>query len=394
MGAAAPLVQGSSGKMEVASEKINSAIRADFANRAAFFDRNPLIAEAMVDADVILVLRQGQIVKLNAMDQMRMGPEYPDQLINAKGKLLTLNSKELIDLGVADLRLFPTKLAEITEQEEQLQRWPFSKELLAEHPFFRDIPQATVVAYQMDWRTKFFTFLASPLISSLLFLGLIIGFYIELNTPGFGVAGGIAVTCLCLIILSSFALQAAPWLELIILLVGITLILIEIFFIPGFGFTGILGIILASGGLFGLLLPSLKDVHFELDTATLNAAGIYFFKRLAWLCGTLVVAVLIIALLWRVVMPKFGLFKRLVLKGEQEARLGYVAGADPAHLPKIGALGEVIAPLRPAGKVMIDDTLYDAISRGNFIDAGQKIEVVNIEGSKIVVDFAEKQALP
>ena len=85
MGAAEPLTMEGQ-KMEVASEKVNSALRADFANRASFFGRNPHIAEAMVDKDIILVLREGAIVRLDSDDQIHKG-DHPDQVISPKGKL-------------------------------------------------------------------------------------------------------------------------------------------------------------------------------------------------------------------------------------------------------------------------------------------------------------------
>ncbi len=180
MGAAQPVTQAGA----ATSEKVNSAIRTDFANRAAFYDRNPLLAEAMVDADMILVVRDDEIVQLQKEDQIIEGEE----VITNKGKLLTLNASELVQFGVADVRLEPEKLVPITTEEKAEGIWPAEKELLFTHPFFKKIPQSKILAYKMDWKTKFFSILGSPLVSSLLFLGLMLCVYIEFNTPGFGVA--------------------------------------------------------------------------------------------------------------------------------------------------------------------------------------------------------------
>ena len=90
MGAAEPVIAGG-GKMETASEKVNSALRSDFASRARFFDRNPLIAEAMVDKDLILVWRHGKVMKLDNENQIRLTGAEPDKIISPKGKLLTLD---------------------------------------------------------------------------------------------------------------------------------------------------------------------------------------------------------------------------------------------------------------------------------------------------------------
>lgn len=385
MGAAEPLtVEG--GEMKVASEKVNSALRADFANRANFFGRNPYIAEAMVDKDVILVLRHGKIIKLDNEDQIKKtGPE-PDVLIKAKGKLLTLTAEQLISDGVADILLLPSKLEPMTAKEQESGKWPANKNLLFTYPFFAKIPQATIDVFQMDWKTKFFVLLANPIVASLLFLGMLIGFYVEFSTGGFGLAGTVGVTCLFLIILSSFALEIANWLELILLLTGLIIILVELFVLPTFGLLGFIGIIFFIVGLFGMMLPGAGSVSYEFDTNTLNAAGQAFFERLAWLCGTLVLGFVIIAFLARFITPKLAGFSRFVLTGHEQE--GYIAGEKPETLPQPGAKGEVLSTLRPAGKIIIDDKVYDAISYGAFIEKGMPIVVERLEGSVIVVNNA------
>ncbi len=387
MGAAEPVYAGAEGKMETASEKVNSALRADFANRARFFDRNPLIAEAMVDKDMILVLRHGEVMQLENENQMRLTGPDPDIVMTTKGKLLTLNAEQMIDDGVADLLLPPNKLDKITAEEKNIGQWPASKMLLFQSSFFSSIPQVTIQAYKMDWKTQFFVFLATPLVSSLLFMGLIVGVYIEMNHPGLSLPGFIAGTCLLLMILSSFSLELANWLELIMLLTGLVLILAELFVLPTFGLLGVLGIILFFAGLFGMLLPSLSSVKFEYDTQTLNAAGQYFIERLAWLCGSLILSVIIIAILARYVFPSFPIFNRFVLVGhEQEASRGFVAGDNPADLPQPGTRAEVFATLRPAGKIITQDRIYDAVSTGDFINAGEQVIIVRLEGSVIFVN--------
>ena len=394
MGAAEPITM-EEGKMQAASEKINSALRADFANRARFFDRNPLIAEAMVDKDIILVLRHGQIVKLDNETQIRAGDVDPDLIISPKGKLLTLNAQELVDYGVADSMLLPMKLDSITPEENDAGKWPANKSLLMHQPFFKDIPQATIDSYRMDWKTQFFALLASPVVSSILFLGLILSVYMEMNTPGFGLAATVGVICLFLIILSSFALQAFNWLELIFLVTGIVIIVLELFVLPTFGLLGIIGVLLFFAGLFGLMIPGIGSVNFDFDTSTFNAAGEFFLQRLAWLCATLFAGIVIIGLLARYIAPKMSLFNRFVLTGsEQDASAGYTAvGEDGAKIPPRGSKGIVAATLRPAGKVIINDNLYDAISEGGFIEKGTPIIVVQVEGNKIIVNVEDVESL-
>ena len=111
-----------------------------------------------------------------------------------------------MEYGVADILLLPAKLPPITEEEQAQGKWPADKSLLFTYPFFQKYAKEIVIdEYLPDWKERFFALLSHPIVSSLLFLGLVLGFYLELSTPGFGAAGTLAVTCLFLIILSSFA---------------------------------------------------------------------------------------------------------------------------------------------------------------------------------------------
>lgn len=385
MGAAEPITQDSSGGTQTASEKVNSAIRTDFANRAMFFGRNPAIAEAMVDKDLILVLRHGKIIKLDNENQIRTSSPDPDILISPKGKLLTLNAEELMNYGVADILLLPKQLPLITNEERESGHWMFKKELLHEYPFFSAIPEAEIDEYKMDWKTRFFSFLANPVVQSALFLGLLLGFYLEMNTPGFGLPGGIALTSLALIVLSSFSQELASWFELILLVIGLGIILVELFILPTFGFLGFIGVAFFLFGLFSLMLPGIGAVNFDYDTKTFNAAGEAFLSRLTWLSATLILGLGIIYFLARYFMPSFGGFQKFVLKGhEQYASQGYVAG--PTNLPSAGERGKALTQLRPAGKILINGVIYDALSSGKYIAIDANIRVTRIEGSSVFVN--------
>lgn len=387
MGAAEPVLASQEGKMEAASEKINSALRADFANRAIFFGRNPYIAEAMVDKDVILVMRKGKIIKLNNESQIKTEEPDADLVISPKGKLLTLNAEQLIEFGVADLLVLPESLVPVTAEEEAMGRWPASKTLLFQSPFFKNIPNSFIMAYSADWKTRFFMILANPIVSSILFLGLLIGFYVEISSPGFGVAGTVGVLSLFFIILSSFAQETAGWLELIFMGVGLLVLVVDFTLLPTFGLLGTVGVLFFLAGLFGLMLPGIESASFDFDTKTFNAAGEFVLNRLVWLCITLLIGAIIIALLTRYLMPRFSAFKRFVLSGnEQDAARGFVAGENPRDLPSVGAKGIVMGMLRPSGKVMINDQIYDAISNGSFIGEKTAVVVVGLEGSTIVVE--------
>lgn len=387
MGAAEPVLQGAEGNTVTASEKVNSALRADFSNRARFFDRNPLLAEAMVDNDMILVFRHGKIVKLERQEDIRLKGSHPDRVITNKDKLLTLDSEKLINLGVADLLVQPVKLEPITEKEKEEGKWPASKVLLFQQPPFDILSGAIVDSYQMDWKVTFFAWLAHPMVASVLFLGMLMGFYMEFSSPGFGLPGGVATVCLTLIILSSFALQAVSALELILLCIGLLLLAVELFVIPGFGVVGIAGILFMLTGILGLMLPNLDAVDFDTTTGTWNAAGEVFIERLAWLSGAFVMAIVLMFVWAKYFMTQFTLFQHLVLQGSEEnSSEGYQAGIASRDLPSVGAQGFAATTLRPSGKIEVEGTLYDAMSASSFIEKGEKIIVVRIESGKPIVD--------
>lgn len=385
MGAAEPIIQETGGEVKSASEKVNSAIRADFASRAKFFDRNPFIAEAMVDKDLIIVEREGKVIKLDTESQIRQEGPHPDKLISPKGKLLTLNADELIEFKVATIYLPPKKITPITPQEQERGVWPAEKEILFENPFFASIPNAEIDAYQMDWKTRVLAFLSLPAVSSLLLLGVMLGFYIEFNHPGWGAPGALALGCLILLILSSFALELANFMELILLGVGLAIIAVDLFLLPTFGLLGIIGLVFFVVGLFGLLLPGLDSFSFEYDTGTLNAAGETVVRRLGWFSGTFIVGAFLMALFARFYTPRPALFKRIVLEGNEQE--GYLA-APLKGLPEMGALGESFSDLRPSGKGLFHEQVVDAFTRGRWIPKGVKIKVIGYEGGSVIVEEA------
>jgi membrane-bound serine protease (ClpP class) len=387
MGAAEPVIEGIEGKMEPASEKINSVLRADFANRARFFGRDPLIAEAMVDKSLILVLRHGKVIKLDNENQIRTEGTDPDVVISPKGKLLTLDAEQMIAYGVADLMLPSIKTVALTPQEVDTGKWPADKNPIFHQPFFDKIPNATIDSFQMDWKMRFFALLASPMVSSLLMLGLMLGLYLEFSHPGFGLPGTLALTCLFLIMLSSFSLEIANWLEVILLVTGLLIILVEVFVLPTFGLLGFIGIVFFLMGLFGMMLPGAGSIGYEPDTQTFNAAGQAFFERLAWLCGTFVVGLLLIGLLARFLTPKFAGYSRLVLKGNEQN--GFTSFENLSGLPKPGTEGEASTMLRPSGKVIIDDVQYDAMTSGPFIEKGHRVVVTGVDSGTLLVAEAD-----
>lgn len=387
MGAAEPVISGESGKTESVSEKINSAVRTDFGNRAHFFDRNPDLAEGMVDKDIILVWRNGQVVRLDNESQINSEGSQPDVVIKPKGKLLTLNAEQMMKYGVADILLLPKRLEPITSAEEAAGKWPASKSLVFTYPYFEKFQHATIDAYQIDWKTRFFMFLAQPVIASMLLMGLMLGVYMEMSSPGVSLPGSIAFMCLFLLILSNFSQEAVNWLELILLLTGLAILLVEIFILPSFGLLGFVGIVMMLAGLVGILIPEISNAHFDFDTKTFNAAGQFVLERLAWYSGAFVLACILMMVLSRYVTPHIPGIGRFVLSGnEQDRDKGYIASGPRHLLPKNGTIGIAMTTLRPSGKVIFENTIFDAIASSGFIEKGESVIARGSEGGNIIVE--------
>ena len=341
MGAAEPVLMGGS-EPKPASEKTVSALRAEFASTAEVFHRNPYIAEAMVDKDILLVERKGKVMKA---DEVRRG----DRVISGEGKLLTLRGEELITLGVAD-EIVDGYLPQVSEME--------------------------AVTYS-HWKIYFYSFLTSPLVASLLMMAMMAGFYMEMSSPGFGWPGVIALSSLAVILLTNFTLYTADYLELIFLIIGAVLLMVEIFVIPGFGLVGILGLIFMVGGLFLLSIPFV-------NVGDLLTFKINFFEkealmsRLSWLLLFFILSCATLALLAKLFSKKILKHSKLILNERLDhPQLSFQINA--------GEMGKAYTNMRPSGKVMIGQEVYDGLSQGTFIEKGAAITVIRQEGEKVIV---------
>lgn len=351
MGAAEPVTM-QSGSMESAPEKINSALRAEFANLASLYGRNPLLAEAMVDKDLILARREGKIVKLDNPSDFRSNS---DQMISQKGKLLTLNGVQLREFEIADFAV------------------PFHSNLFEIAPF-DEIPNPELVSYS-NWKIRFFSLLTHPAVASFLMMGLMLGFYLEIQSGGFGWPACLGLTCLGLTLLSNFAVYTVEWLEIILIAVGAALLLLEVFILPTFGLAAACGILLVLGGLFAMGQPNLRQVSFSFDLSEWNLAAHSLWNGLGWLSGTLLASLGAAAFSSRVLLPRF---KRLMPTEIQ----------TPAPInkwPEPGASGIVFATCRPAGQVLVGDAVYEAASEWGFIDKGEKVIIARIETNRVIV---------
>ncbi len=352
MGAAEPITM-KGDAMESAPEKIRSALRAEFANAAALFGRDPLLAEAMVDQDMLLVRREGKFLSLSPEEKAEIG----DEVISPKGKLLTLNAKQIEEFGLSQFQ------APVSQQG-----------LLAISPF-NELSSSAAIDFS-DWKIDFFAFLSHPAVLSLLSMGLMLGLYLEANAPGHGVGALIAGVSLALLLLSHSADAAIQSLDVILIVSGLLLIGLEIALFSTGGFFYFLGAVFLLGGLFALGLPNLGLMEFDFSMDKWNLAAFAFYQTLGWFCATFCGALLLCLLTHKY---RLSLFSRFILEEAPPS-----PSFSPS-LPSLGTLGEAAASCRPSGMVQVDGELFEACTEIGFIDKGESVKIVGIDNGRLVI---------
>ena len=325
IGAATPVQMGQPGApAQPVEEKTVSYVRKEFRATAETRKRPPLIAEAMVDADV----------------------EIPGLI--QKGKLLTLTTEEALKHKVADFR------AETIES-------------VLEH---LGLAGSQVRRVSPNWAEELVRFLTNPIVSSLLMTIGMLGIILEIRTPGFGVPGVLGITSLGLFFWGHWLVQLAGWEEMLLVGSGLALLVLEVFVIPGFGLAGVLGIGALLAGLSLSLIGGGATWEF-----VIKAVGRVIISIFLALAASLVMLRF---------LPRLPFGRRLILETGLPAGEGY-ASAPAGDSSWLGKSGTVFSPLRPAGIAEIDGERVDVVSDGEFIDSGTPIVVTRVDGNRIVV---------
>lgn len=291
--------------------------------------RDPQIAEAMVDGQVYI-------------------PQISDS-----GKVLTLTTQEAVKLGYCD------GVAESVD------------EVVIKYLNF---PEYELHVFQPSLYDNVKGFLMNPFLQAVLIMIIIGGIYFELQSPGIGFPSLAALVAAVLYFAPLYLDGFAAYWEVFLFIIGIILVLIEIFAIPGFGITGISGICLIITGLVFALLDnnafSFKHITLpEFSTALITVlSGV-----ILGMIGTLVISTRI---------GKPGLFRRIAL----ETDLGDAVSVAPQMNSLVGKSGITATVLRPSGKIMIDDEIYDAISEFEFIDKNIPVIVTRFENMQCYVE--------
>jgi len=294
--------------------------------------RDPKIAEAMVDPSI-----------------------YIEGIIDT-GKVLTLTTEEAIRYGFCE--------GEASSIKEVME--------------LAGIDNYEIKEYKLSALDKIIGFLLHPIVSGLLIMLIVGGIYFELQSPGIGFPLAAAVVAAILYFAPLYLEGLAQNWELLIFIIGLILIVVEIFAIPGFGVAGISGIILVVGGLTLAMVDNVVfDFNFSYAFATvvksffIVAIAIFLgFILSIWLGGKLFTA-----------KKTFG---NLALNRDMKSEDGFI-GVESQPKELIGRTGIADSILRPSGKVIIDGDIYDAKAEYGYINKGEKVKVIRYETGQIYV---------
>jgi len=276
--------------------------------------------------------------------------------IKPRGQLLKLQATRAAELGLA------RHLIESTDARDVAVNIYGSKDIKDLEP---------------GWLDRFADFLRLPVVTVLLVMIGFAGLILELKVPGLTVPGIIAALCFILVFWSQSRFSGQTFVQaLLLFLLGLALVGIEIFVLPGFGACGIFGILCMLAGLGLVTLDRVPQTGAEW-----GILGVKVSQYLFAMMGAMVLSFVIARFL-----PKMPYANRLVLNAPSDsadATLALPGAVAAAEL--LGAIGTTNTALRPAGVVRIGDKFVDVVSDGDFIPAGTRVQVIQVAGTRIVV---------
>lgn len=317
------------GQGEAAPDKYQSYMRATMRTTAEENGRNPEIAEAMVDQNIEI------------------------EGVTKAGQVLTFTTSEAIKNGFCE--------GEMKSIDEIL-----SKTVDGQYDLDEFAP---------SFVEKIVAIFLNPFLSGILIMVIIGGIYFELQTPGVGFPIIAAIIAAILYFIPYYLTGLAANWELVMFLVGLLLIGLEIAVIPGFGIAGISGIFFTISA---LVLVMLNNDAFDFTFVPLSEIMLAVSTTL----GALFASVLLM-FFGGVRFTNSKLFERVALTTTQQKTDGYTARFHKETM--VGKEGVTYTILRPSGKIMIDDTIYDAYTRGSYIEKGDAIKVIGEEGNALLV---------
>lgn len=325
---------------EDVQEKMVSAVAALIRSAAETGGHDKELAEAMVRRE----------------NEFRIG----DEIISAEGQLLTLTTLEAERIvGEGDEARPLLSSGTVRDLDELLERIGLA-----------DARRIELVPTGLETLARFIQTLSVFFLAAGLF-----GLYTEMRTPGIGLPGLLGAISLAIFFLGHHIAGLAGMEEVVLVVLGLALIAVEIFILPGFGIAGFTGVFFLS---WGLLMAMVQRMPGAPIIPSWDALQIPLLN----LSGSFILAVLLSMIVGRM-MPRSRLFRVFRLEESLTTEKGYVASRDQQRL--IGMQGVAVTPLRPTGTALIDDQRIDVVTDGLYLDTGARIRVEEVSGNHILV---------
>ncbi len=320
------------------TEKVISYMREEMASTAEANGKSREIASMMVDETLELdffISSDGDTITNNDIEGFNID------------KLVTLTTQDALKLGFAN---------GIFENVESLLN-------------YLNYEETQIKKIEPTWSEKLVRFLTNPTVAPLLMSLGFLGLLFEVKSPGLGFPGIAGIIFLGLFFGSHLLVGLADMLEVLLLFVGVLLIILEILIIPGFGIAGIAGGGLILWSIFYMLLgeypnpQDYNDAYTGLSIATIGAiaAGILLFK----------------------IITESKYYSQIIEFKPQRKEDGY--SISKGFEKYIGKIGITTTDLRPSGKIMIENKIFQSISTGDYIEKNSQVKVIKIDENQLVV---------
>ena len=375
IGDCAPVTMG--GELKgVEREKAESFIRGVFSRAAEANGYPEALLKSMVSQHIeVYSVKNLQTEKLEFFETKNLPTDT--NVYDLEGKRLIVGTDEILTLTAEDATEYGISRAEVSNLDEAL---AFLENRDGVEFFGKPIE------YELLWSEQMVRWINSPAVMGILVMLAMLGVYMELNTPGVGLPGLVAVICIVIIVGSKFLDGMANWVEIAIFAVGILLLLIEVFVIPGFGIAGITGIFFIIIGGFGMLVKNAPDqlplprpefggwapVLDGLVGVSAGLAGFVFF-----------------AILFAKYMPKIAFLSGLSIEPAAKGGSRPVSMTnepeDEESKFEVGQIGIADSILRPAGQAKFENAIVDVVAQGEYVQKGEGVEIIEIRGNRVVV---------
>ena len=233
-----------------------------------------------------------------------------------------------------------------------------------------------IVRYEASVLDVIISFLLNPFVNSILLLIIIAGIYFEFQHPGIGFPLFAALTAAVLYFAPLYLDgMAANW-EILVFVIGLILLVVEIFIIPGFGIAGILGITFIVGSL------TLSLIANDFFNFSISGADNLLFALLR--ISSIMIVAITASVYFGNKFLKSKISRSVVLTDTLEDAKSFNESVNQLN-SLIGQSGTAMTDLRPAGSVEINKIRHDSISDGDFISKNDLVKVIEIRGNYLVV---------